>query len=65
MQIITEIEQYARQVYCGSIGYFGFDGSADQNIAIRTVMFRDRKAVFQAGGASLSFPTHSPNTRRR
>ena len=50
MQIITEIEQYARQVYCGSIGYFGFDGSADQNIAIRTVMFRDRKAVFQAGG---------------
>jgi para-aminobenzoate synthetase component 1 len=58
MEIITEIERYARQIYCGSIGYFGFDGSADLNIAIRTVMLRDHTATFQAGGGitALSDP---------
>ncbi|WP_244889850.1 aminodeoxychorismate synthase component I [Microvirga massiliensis] len=58
MEIITEIEQEARQVYCGSIGYFGFDGTADTNIAIRTVMLNGRTAVFQAGGGitALSDP---------
>jgi para-aminobenzoate synthetase component 1 len=58
MEIITEIERLARQVYCGSIGYFGFDGTADTNIAIRTVMLNDRTAIFQAGGGitALSDP---------
>jgi para-aminobenzoate synthetase component I len=37
MQIIAELEPHARGAYCGSIGYFGFDGSADFNILIRTI----------------------------
>ncbi|QRM32984.1 aminodeoxychorismate synthase component I [Microvirga sp. VF16] len=58
MEIITQIEHCARQVYCGSIGYFGFDGTADTNIAIRTVMLKDRSAVFHAGSGitALSEP---------
>ncbi|QRM32312.1 aminodeoxychorismate synthase component I [Microvirga sp. VF16] len=58
MEIITQIERCARQVYCGSIGYFGFDGTTDTNIAIRTVMLKDRSAVFHAGGGitALSEP---------
>jgi para-aminobenzoate synthetase component 1 len=58
MEIITQIERCARQVYCGSIGYFGFEGTADTNIAIRTVMLKDGSAVFHAGGGitALSDP---------
>lgn len=37
MQIIGELEPDARGAYCGSIGYFGFDGSADFSILIRTI----------------------------
>jgi len=50
MDIITQIEGAARGVYCGAIGYIGFDGGMDLNIAIRTVAFHGGEAVFQAGG---------------
>ena len=50
MDIITDIEKITRKVYCGAIGYIGFDGNMDMNIAIRTVMLHDRQAVFQVGG---------------
>ncbi len=50
MDIIAEIEQYPRGAYCGAIGYIGFDGNLDMNIAIRTVSLLGRTAVFQAGG---------------
>jgi para-aminobenzoate synthetase component 1 len=58
MEIITEIEREARGVYCGSIGYIGFNGNFDGNIGIRTVLFQGGKAVFQAGGGitALSDP---------
>ncbi|MGA2794656.1 MAG: aminodeoxychorismate synthase component I [Roseiarcus sp.] len=50
MDIIAELEEQARQAYCGAIGYLGFDGNLDTNIAIRTVILRGRTAIFQAGG---------------
>ncbi|WP_455964133.1 aminodeoxychorismate synthase component I [Methylorubrum aminovorans] len=50
MDIITEIEGDARELYCGAIGALGFDGSLDTSIAIRTVVMDDRQAVLQAGG---------------
>jgi len=50
MEIITEIERHARGLYCGAIGWLGFDGAMDTNIAIRTVTFRDNEAVFNVGG---------------
>ncbi|MCB8838679.1 aminodeoxychorismate synthase component I [Aurantimonas sp. VKM B-3413] len=50
MDIITEIEKTARGPYCGSIGYLGFDGAMDLNIAIRTVSFSGGTARFSAGG---------------
>ncbi len=37
MEIITELEQAAHGAYCGSLGYVGWDGSADLNILIRTI----------------------------
>lgn len=50
MDIITEIEKTARGPYCGAIGYLGFDGAMDLNIAIRTVGFANGKARLAAGG---------------
>ncbi|WP_456769719.1 aminodeoxychorismate synthase component I [Bradyrhizobium sp. USDA 3650] len=50
MEIITEIERIARQVYCGAIGFIGFNGQMDTNIAIRTVAIDDDVAVLHAGG---------------
>ncbi|MCQ0987746.1 aminodeoxychorismate synthase component I [Jiella marina] len=50
MDIITEIENTARGPYCGSMGYLGFDGTMDLNIAIRTVSFEAGRARLSAGG---------------
>lgn len=50
MNIITELEQAARGVYCGSIGYIGFDGAMDLSIVIRTAVIGAGRAVVQAGG---------------
>jgi para-aminobenzoate synthetase component I len=50
MEIIAALEGRARGMFCGSIGYLGFDGRSDLNIAIRTVTFRGGRAQFQAGG---------------
>ncbi|WP_028348710.1 aminodeoxychorismate synthase component I [Bradyrhizobium murdochi] len=49
MEIIAEIERLAREVYCGAIGFIGFNGHMDTNIAIRTVTIDDDLALFHAG----------------
>lgn len=50
MDIVTEIEGMARGVYCGTIGYIGFDGDMDMNIAIRTATLAPGRAHFSVGG---------------
>jgi len=50
MEIIEELEPNRRGVYCGSIGYIGFDGNMDSNITIRTLVFSDNRLRFWAGG---------------
>jgi para-aminobenzoate synthetase component I len=50
MQIIDELEPHRRHVYTGAIGYLGFDGRAELNIAIRTFTCVDGRAYFHAGG---------------
>jgi para-aminobenzoate synthetase component 1 len=50
MEIIAEIERAPRGVYCGSIGYIGFNGRTDFNIAIRTAQFSGGTAYVQGGG---------------
>ncbi|HEY7460357.1 MAG TPA: aminodeoxychorismate synthase component I [Gemmatimonadota bacterium] len=54
MEIIYELEPTRRNVYCGSIGYLGFDGEADLSIAIRTVTLKDGTAYFPVGGAVVA-----------
>jgi para-aminobenzoate synthetase component 1 len=50
MEIIEELERTSRQIYTGSIGYFGFDGSADFNIVIRSIVIKDNQAYIGVGG---------------
>lgn len=50
MEVIAELEQRPRGVYCGSIGYFAFNGSCDFNIAIRTVQVAGGIMWVQGGG---------------
>lgn len=50
MEIIEELEPRRRGPYCGSLVYLGFDGGMDSNIAIRTLVYRNGKAICSAGG---------------
>ncbi len=50
MEIIEELEPQRRGVYCGSIGYIGYDGNMDSNIAIRTAVHQNGMFTFSAGG---------------
>ena len=50
MEIIEELEPHRRNIYCGSIGYIGFDGNMDSNIAIRTLVHHANRMYCWAGG---------------
>ncbi len=39
MEIIAQLEPHRRGIYCGAIGYVGFDGNMDTSIAIRTLVY--------------------------
>ncbi len=54
MEIIEELEPHRRGVYCGSIGYIGFDGNMDTNIAIRTMVHSDNTIRLWAGGGIVN-----------
>ncbi len=54
MQIIEELEPQRRGVYCGAIGYVGFDGSMDTNLAIRTLVHSHDLTRFWAGGGIVA-----------
>ncbi|WP_040906294.1 aminodeoxychorismate synthase component I [Youngiibacter fragilis] len=50
MEVIEELEPTRRNIYTGCLGYFGFDGNADFNIIIRTILMKDGTAYFGVGG---------------
>ncbi|UTY59268.1 aminodeoxychorismate synthase component I [Massilia sp. erpn] len=51
MEIIDRLEAAPRGIYCGSIGYLGFNRVADLNIAIRSLSYDGKTTRFGAGGA--------------
>ena len=57
MEIIEELEQAARGLYTGSIGYFDFNGDMDWNIVIRTLTLKGKKACLQSG-AGIVYDSH-------
>ena len=49
-QIINELEQQRREIYCGSIFYASNNGRFDSNIAIRTLLADSNTITAWAGG---------------
>ncbi|MCX7100189.1 MAG: aminodeoxychorismate synthase component I [Methylobacter sp.] len=54
MEVIEELEPNRRGVYCGAIGYIGFNGNMDTNIAIRTLVHSAGTIRFWAGGGIVN-----------
>lgn len=54
MQIIEQLEPSRRGLYCGAIGYAGFDGNMDTNIVIRTLVYSDDEIRCWAGGGIVA-----------
>jgi len=49
LEIIQELEPVPRGVFTGAIGYFGYCGQSQFNIAIRTVVAQGGRAEFHVG----------------
>lgn len=55
MQIIEELEGAPRGAYCGSLGYFNFDGTGSWNILIRSLQkYQDQVSVWAGGGITIA-----------
>ena len=54
MQIINSLEKNKRCAYAGAVGYFGFDGSHDSCITLRTCLLKGGKAYVQAGAGVVA-----------
>jgi para-aminobenzoate synthetase component 1 len=50
MEIIRELEPFARGVYCGAVGWMSPDGDADFSVAIRTLSVEGSEIVMNVGG---------------
>lgn len=50
MQIIEELEGAPRGAYCGTLGYFNFDGTGRWNILIRSFQQHQNQLSIWAGG---------------
>jgi para-aminobenzoate synthetase component 1 len=53
-EIIAELEPHSRGLYTGAIGWFGFDGRSQWNIAIRTAVQRDDEISFHVGAGIVA-----------
>ena len=54
MEILAELEAERRGPYGGAVGYFGFSGTMDTAITIRTMVLKDGVAYIQAGGGIVA-----------
>jgi anthranilate synthase component 1 len=54
LEVIQELEPVPRGLYAGTVGYFGGNGSMDQAIAIRTLVFRNGSYSYQAGAGIVT-----------
>ena len=50
MEVLRDLEPWARDIYCGSIGWAAPDGRSEFNVAIRTVLLDGDRATFNVGG---------------
>lgn len=54
MEIISELEGAPRGIYCGAIGWLGYNGESAFNIAIRTLIREGNQVVYQVGAGIVA-----------
>lgn len=54
MEIITELETRPRGLYCGALGWLGFNGESQFNIAIRTLVRDGETLTYDVGGGIVA-----------
>ena len=54
MEIIRELEPSPRGIYCGALGWLGFNGESSFNIAIRTLIRNGERLVYQVGAGIVA-----------
>lgn len=54
MEIIEALEAEKRSLYAGAVGYFGYDGSMDTCITIRTMLMVEDTVYVQAGAGIVA-----------
>ncbi|SLN28768.1 Aminodeoxychorismate synthase component 1 [Falsiruegeria litorea R37] len=50
MEILSDLEPWPRDIYCGTIGWAAPDSRSEFNVAIRTLMVEGAKATLNVGG---------------
>ncbi len=50
MEILSDLEPWPRDIYCGTIGWAAPDGRSEFNVAIRTLMVDGAAATLNVGG---------------
>ncbi len=53
-EIIAELEPEPRGIYTGAMGWLGFNGESQFNIAIRTAVFANERAHFHVGAGIVA-----------
>ena len=54
MEIIDELENCERTIYCGTMGWLSADGRGEWNIAIRTLLRVENEIFAWAGGGIVA-----------
>jgi para-aminobenzoate synthetase component I len=54
MELIERLEPVRRGIYTGSIGFIGWNGNLDLNIAIRTLLLRAEQGYLQVGAGIVA-----------
>jgi len=54
MELLDQLEGDARSFYGGAIGFFGFDGSCQHALTIRSFLSQHNQLIYQAGAGIVS-----------
>jgi len=54
MEIIGTLESVPRGLYCGALGYFGFNGESQFNIVIRTAIRENNRLRYHVGAGIVA-----------
>lgn len=54
MEIIRDLEEHPRNIYCGSVCYLSANGNFDSNISIRTLLVSEDKIYCWGGGGIVA-----------